>query len=100
MSNPYDLLVTTVRATWETDDRLTGEALTAAQQGLLRTVLMLTGSPEGTVLRNKNTGETVERAVVNGVALWRGLGGKQNYLEPVLLPEDDWKCIYNSADET
>ena len=65
--------------------------------------LLWTGSPVGTILRNTKTGESAQRAIsAAGIPLWNvsdNEGNKWDSHEPVLTPEDDWKCIYNPNTE-
>lgn len=61
--------------------------------------MLWTGSPVGTILRNKTTGAGAQRAVTPaGIPLWNVTendGSKWDSHEPVLQPETDWVCIYN-----
>lgn len=65
--------------------------------------LLWTGSPEGTILRNKITKASATRVIsAAGIPLWQIStpdGSRWDTHEPVLEPEADWVCIYNPHDE-
>lgn len=66
--------------------------------------LLFCGSPPGTILRHKVTGDSATRILTpgEGIPAWivtRADGGQETWHEAVLMPEDDWKCIHNPEEE-
>lgn len=65
--------------------------------------MLWTGSPVGTIIRNKINGQSAQRAINSaGIPLWKvsdNAGGTWDRHEPVLEPEADWTCIYNPETE-
>ncbi|WP_099021263.1 hypothetical protein [Mycolicibacterium palauense] len=73
-----------------------------ARDACAKAKLLWTGSPEGTILRNHRTGISATRITNSaGLPLWEfsGLGSPTFSTEPVLLPEDEWKCVYDPTAE-
>lgn len=100
-AGPTDELITAVTAA-------DVAAVMAAVDQMVKTAggkakMLWTGSPVGTILRNTLTGESAQRAIsAAGIPLWNisdNAGNKWDNHEPVLMPEADWKCIYNPNEE-
>lgn len=79
--------------------QLDADQIQAAVFAMQKTALLFTGSPVGTVLRNKVTGVVAERFIhpETGIPQWsiRDNGATSYNHSPVLLPESDWQCIYD-----
>lgn len=108
MTVAYDAFIDQVDHNLETasedlEAAATGDNPVAAIRQLVRDAcgkakMLWTGSPEGTILRNKNTGVSATRIINDaGIPQWEfsGLGAPTFSHEPVLLPEADWVCIYD-----
>lgn len=67
-----------------------------------KTAMLFCGSPEGTMLRNVKTGQSATRVITSdGIPIWEfsGKAALETSHEPVLTPEEDWKCVYDPEKE-
>lgn len=94
----YDAFITQAVTELEKDGA-DAAAIEAAVFAMQKTRLLFTGAPVGTILRNKETGESASRAVnITGIPVWHissPTGDKYDSHETVLQPEADWLCIFD-----